>query len=87
MFIFCFLLPALPLDHAWFALLIILLFCLTAATFVSHTVASLILMPVIANLGVNLGMPQVAVIGSAFAGKYQTKYQKFVDEYEDVLLK
>lgn len=50
------------------ALVIILLFCLTAATFVSHTVASLILMPVIATLGISLGMPEIAVMGSAFAG-------------------
>lgn len=50
------------------ALVIILLFCLTAATFVSHTVASLILMPVIATLGISIGMPEIAVMGSAFAG-------------------
>lgn len=54
------------------ALVIILLFCLAAATFVSHTVASLILMPVIATLGIDLGMPEVAVIGSAFAGNPRT---------------
>lgn len=61
-------LAALPLGQPWMALVIILLFCLTAATFVSHTVASLILMPVIATLGISLGMPEIAVMGSAFAG-------------------
>ena len=61
---------ALPLDNPWVALVIILLFCLTAATFVSHTVASLILMPLISTLGVAMGMPEIAVIGSAFASKY-----------------
>lgn len=62
------------------ALVIILLFCLTAATFVSHTVASLILMPVIATLGISLGMPEIAVMGSAFAGNYtcQQSYTRFV---------
>lgn len=59
---------ALPLGAPWMALVIILLFCLTAATFVSHTVASLILMPVIATIGISLGMPEIAVMGSAFAG-------------------
>lgn len=53
--------------------MIILLFCLAAATFVSHTVASLILMPVIATLGIDLGMPEVAVVGSAFAGESPIK--------------
>jgi di/tricarboxylate transporter len=61
--------PALPLASPWMALVVILLFCLAAATFVSHTVASLILMPVIASLGVSLGIPEIAVIGSAFASK------------------
>lgn len=46
----------------------IILFTLTTATFVSHTVAALILMPVISTLGITLGTPEVAVIGSAFAG-------------------
>jgi len=59
---------ALPLGEPWMALVIILLFCLAAATFVSHTVASLILMPVIATLGISIGMPEVTVMGSAFAG-------------------
>lgn len=60
---------ALPLSQPWVALLVILLFCLTAATFVSHTVASLVLMPVISSLGISIGMPEIAVIGSAFASK------------------
>ena len=70
--ILCF--AALPLGYPWLALVIILLFCLAAATFVSHTVASLILMPVIATLGIDLGMPEVAVIGSAFAGTYSAPH-------------
>lgn len=82
-FTFCFLaLAALPLGQPWMALVIILLFCLTAATFVSHTVASLILMPVIATLGISLGMPEIAVMGSAFAGTSARvlfmKYQRCV---------
>lgn len=58
----------LPLDAPWIALIMIILFTLTTATFVSHTVAALILMPVISTLGITLGTPEVAVIGSAFAG-------------------
>lgn len=58
---------SLPLGKPWIALLYILLFCGGIATFVSHTVASIILMPVIARIGVSIQIPEVAVIGSAFA--------------------
>ena len=58
---------SLPLTRPWVALLYILIFCGTIATFVSHTVASIILMPAIARIGVSLHMPEVVVIGSAFA--------------------
>lgn len=57
----------LPVDNPWLALLCILLFCGTVSTFVSHTVASIILMPIIAKIGVTMHMPEVVVIGSAFA--------------------
>lgn len=58
---------SLPLDKPWVALVYILLFCGTIATFVSHTVASIILMPIIARIGVSIKIPEVVVIGSAFA--------------------
>jgi len=57
----------LPLSHPWISLLCILTFTGTVATFVSHTVAAIILTPVIAHIGVVLGIPEVTVIGSAFA--------------------
>jgi phosphate transporter len=62
-------LVGLPVHMPWVALVIILLCCLSAATFISHTVAALIFMPIISTLGVRLGMPEIAVIGSAFASK------------------
>ena len=58
---------SLPVTRPWLALLYILLFCGTIATFVSHTVASIILMPAIARIGLSMNMPEVVVIGSAFA--------------------
>lgn len=57
----------LPLESPWLALLSILTFCGVIATFVSHTVASIILMPVIAHIGVSINMPVTTTIGSAFA--------------------
>lgn len=57
----------LPSQSPWLALLFILTFCGTIATFVSHTVASIILMPVIAHIGVTIDMPVTTTIGSAFA--------------------
>ena len=57
----------LPLDKPWYALLYILFFCGVIATFVSHTVASIILLPVISSIGVQAGLPEVVTIGSAFA--------------------
>lgn len=58
---------SLPVGRPWLSLVYILLFCGTIATFVSHTVASIILMPVIARIGISMDMPEVVVIGSAFA--------------------
>jgi phosphate transporter len=59
---------ALPLSNPWLAFIFILLFSGSVATFVSHTVASLILMPIIVNIGITLGIPKMMVIGTAFAG-------------------
>ena len=58
---------SLPASSPWLALLCVLFFCGTIATFVSHTVASIILMPIIVRIGVSMHMPEVMVIGSAFA--------------------
>lgn len=62
-------LVALPLDSPWQALFCIILFAGTIATFVSHTVAALILLPIISKIGVDLGIPTVTVICSALASK------------------
>jgi len=57
----------LPLDDKLFAMLTIFSFAAAVATFVSHTVASLILMPVITQVGISLEAPQPVVIGTALA--------------------
>jgi di/tricarboxylate transporter len=59
------------LSNPFLALLCVLFFCCTVATFVSHTVASLILMPIITSIGISLGIPEQMVVGSAFASKKQ----------------
>jgi phosphate transporter len=63
---------ALPLRQHWLALFCILLFCGCIATFISHTVAAIILMPIIARIGISLAIPEVVVVGSAFASKYDS---------------
>lgn len=60
-------LKLLPLHNDWLALLGVLVFACLIGTFVSHTVASIVLMPVIVSVGVNLEMPEVIVIGAALA--------------------
>jgi phosphate transporter len=59
----------LPVDSAFWALICVLFFCCTVATFVSHTVASLILMPIITSIGTSFNIPEPMVIGAAFASK------------------
>ena len=54
------------MSSPWTAMLCILAFTMLVSTFVSHTVASIILMPIITQIGVIVGIPQVIVIGSAF---------------------
>eukprot|EP01034_Spumella_vulgaris_P023241 gene23241-29445_t len=58
---------ALPLDNPFIAFVLILCFCMTVATFISHTVASLILLPIILAVGQTLGMAEIVVMCSAFA--------------------
>jgi di/tricarboxylate transporter len=57
-----------PTDDPWFALVCFFFFALVVATFVSHTVASMILMPLVTQIGVNLQTPKMMVFGSALAG-------------------
>lgn len=58
---------ALPLSSPWVAAVCVVVFCGAVATFVSHTVASLILMPIVTSVGQTIGRTQIVVIGSAFA--------------------
>jgi anion transporter len=60
-------LSILPLDNPWLANVGILVFVCLVGTFVSHTVAAIILMPIIVSVGVTLEIPEVVVIGSALA--------------------
>ena len=61
---------ALPLDEPWVALIYILLFTGVIATFVSHTVAALIILPIVTKVGITMQLPEHIVISSAFAGKF-----------------
>ena len=45
----------------------VLVFVCAVGTSVSHTVASIVLMPVIVSVGITLEMPEVTVIGAALA--------------------
>ena len=65
---------SLPLGYPWLSLLCILFFCGGIATFVSHTVAAIILLPLIARIGVSLAIPEVVVVGSAFASKLHVHF-------------
>ena len=56
-----------PLEHKWFSMCCIFFFSASVATFVSHTVASIILMPVIGQIGVQLEAPAEVVIGTALS--------------------
>lgn len=63
---------AIARDSSYTALLCVLAFAMAIATFVSHTVAAIIVFPVITKVGVDMGCPEVMVIGSALAGKSLT---------------
>lgn len=60
---------ALPLDQPFIAFALVLCFCMTVATFISHTVASLILLPIILAVGQTLGMAEVVIMCSAFTSE------------------
>jgi len=57
----------LPAAYPWFSLVQILFLVLVTATFISHTVAAIILLPIIGDMGVTLGLPETVVMGSAMA--------------------
>lgn len=58
---------ALPTDNFPLLLAEILLFVLLISTFISHTVAALIIMPLVVELGVHVGDPTGVGVTSAFA--------------------
>ncbi len=60
---------ALPSSSPWLALIFVLFVCCVIATFISHTVASLILMPIITTIGRQFGVAEPMLIGAAFAGE------------------
>ncbi len=61
------LLQVIPHQNEWLALCAILCFVCIVGTFISHSVAAIILMPIIVRMGIHLKMPEVVVIGSALA--------------------
>lgn len=69
------------MQSPWLALVCILMFAATVATFVSHTVAALILLPIITKIGVNLGIAEVTVIGAALASKIDHCLHVLVYQY------
>lgn len=56
----------LPMNHFWPAMVLILCFCMSVATFVSHTVAAIILLPLVVQLGTTLGNPMAVVVCAVF---------------------
>lgn len=60
---------ALPAASPWISLFYLLCFCTAVSTFVSHTVAAIILLPIVTTVGISLDIPEVVVISCAFAGK------------------
>lgn len=58
---------ALPTDNFPLLLAEILTLVLVMSSFISHTVAALILMPLVVQLGVQLGAPTALTVTSAFA--------------------
>lgn len=64
-------LPLLPHLSKWHVTVGTVLGSVAVASSVSHTVASLILLPIIAQIGVVMGKPVDIVLCSLFASKYK----------------
>ena len=60
-------LTVLPVAYPWLALLCILFLVVVVATFISHTVAAIILLPIVSKMAVTIGLPEHVVMGSAMA--------------------
>ncbi|KAF0720642.1 Aste57867_156 [Aphanomyces stellatus] len=61
------LIQALPSGSVWLTTVLLCLLVLGLTTFISHTVASLILLPIIVQLSVEIGQPHIPVISCALA--------------------
>ncbi|KDO33902.1 hypothetical protein SPRG_01782 [Saprolegnia parasitica CBS 223.65] len=61
------LIQALPSGSVWLTTVMLCLLVLCLTTFISHTVASLILLPIIVQLSVEIGHPHIPVICCALA--------------------
>jgi di/tricarboxylate transporter len=57
----------LPSGNVWVITLSLCAFVLTLTTFVSHTVGSIILLPIIVQMSIEIGHPHIPVICSALA--------------------
>eukprot|EP00640_Fibrocapsa_japonica_P000966 CAMPEP_0113945436 /NCGR_PEP_ID=MMETSP1339-20121228/45883_1 /TAXON_ID=94617 /ORGANISM="Fibrocapsa japonica" /LENGTH=810 /DNA_ID=CAMNT_0000951017 /DNA_START=58 /DNA_END=2491 /DNA_ORIENTATION=- /assembly_acc=CAM_ASM_000762 len=60
-------LDTLPRDNRWLMLVLVLFVAMVIATFVSHTVAAIILMPLVVKIGVDFGMAEALGVSTAFA--------------------
>ncbi|RLN99363.1 hypothetical protein DYB28_007106 [Aphanomyces astaci] len=61
------LIQALPSGSVWLTTVLLCMLVLGLTTFISHTVASLILLPIIVQLSIEIGQPQIPVISCALA--------------------
>ncbi|RHY33968.1 hypothetical protein DYB32_001236, partial [Aphanomyces invadans] len=61
------LIQALPSGSVWLTTLLLCMLVLGLTTFISHTVASLILLPIIVQLSIEVGQPHIPVISCALA--------------------
>ncbi len=55
------------MDNIWLSSFFIVCFSAVVGTFVSHTVAALILMPIITKIGVQLNNPLLVVVSTALS--------------------
>lgn len=57
----------LPSGSVWMATIFLCMLVLSLTTFVSHTVGSIILLPIIVQMSIELGHPHIPVISCALA--------------------
>ena len=62
-----YLIDAMPSGNVWLVTLSLCLLVIALTTFVSHTVASIILLPIIVDLSIQIGHPHIPVICCALS--------------------